>query len=133
MSIQHFVTTLLVLLDCVTAEGFCADKRTDCPTRAQAGCSDPSVALSCPVSCGYCGEGRPVNLTGCKDTDVHCSHWAEDGQCESNAEAMRQNCPTSCGLCTPECPPDQVRNPDPIPNPNPYPNPNPNPNPNPYP
>ena len=28
---------------------------------------------------------------------------AAAGECEENPEAMLRLCPTSCGLCTPEC------------------------------
>eukprot|EP00966_Prymnesium_polylepis_P315932 7299462-Prymnesium_polylepis.1 len=87
-----------------SAVSFCADKRADCATKALAAECEGSawMAATCPVSCGLCGLGGPVNRTDCADTNVHCAHWAEQGQCATNAAAMQEACPTSCGLCTPE-------------------------------
>ena len=43
-------------------------------------------------------------LTGvCTDKDVSCGHWAADGQCVTNPEAMMPVCPLSCGVCKYEC------------------------------
>ena len=45
-------------------------------------------------------------LTGvCTDKDVSCGHWAADGQCVTNPEAMMPVCPLSCGVCKYECNP----------------------------
>ena len=32
-----------------------------------------------------------------------CAQWARRGECQTNAETMVRNCPTSCGICTPTC------------------------------
>jgi len=95
---------------CASAESHCNDKRSDCFAKAAVKdwCLNPQAAVTCPFSCGYCGEGRPVNQTGCKDVDVHCAWWAQSGECDTNPEMMRRTCPTSCSMCTPECPADQM-------------------------
>ena len=97
--------SLLMLMAQAAGVSFCSDKRSDCPAKAAVAtycADDPWAASTCPFSCGLCGEGKPVNWTDCADTDVHCGHWAELGECTSNPKMMRQTCPTSCGLCTPE-------------------------------
>lgn len=90
------------LLTGASAESLCNDKRSDCATKAAVAewCqNDNWAAVTCPFSCGYCGENRPVNRTDCQDTDVHCAWWAQSGECDTNPEMMRRTCPTSCSMC----------------------------------
>jgi len=42
-------------------------------------------------------------MHSCNDTDPSCGSWAQQGECDTNPDAMLRLCPTSCGLCTPEC------------------------------
>ena len=37
----------------------------------------------------------------CMDITPDCDDWAQDGECQANAEYMQEACPRSCKFCTP--------------------------------
>ena len=37
--------------------------------------------------------------SGCSDNDTSCVEWAKSGECEKNAEWMKENCMKSCEQC----------------------------------
>merc|ERR1712187_782473 len=39
----------------------------------------------------------------CTDRDDACISWARDGNCHTEPEYMRLNCPLSCGICSKSC------------------------------
>ena len=40
---------------------------------------------------------KPGARPGCEDSDENCAAWAESGECEKNAQYMKQACCASCG------------------------------------
>mmetsp|Transcript_75003 Transcript_75003/g.243770 ORF Transcript_75003/g.243770 Transcript_75003/m.243770 type:complete len:1727 (+) Transcript_75003:161-5341(+) len=106
---------------CLDAEEFCQE------WASQDGCAtNPSFMLKrCRLSCGACSSQVPRQCSGdsgdacrqalavpqgtigkqfngggsCRDSNVLCEEWAEEGGCSSNASFMSSRCPRSCGIC----------------------------------
>lgn len=92
--------------DCTREEELpqgCADSLGDCADRAQAtlaGCGqEPGLLLSCPRTCDACPPDYALieQATRCQDKEVHCSAWAQAGECGSNTNYMMRECPNACG------------------------------------
>ena len=66
--------------------------------------------VSCKRSCGLCPSLLPASVSGaaqlgsarqkeCDDKSSFCGQWAAVGECDSNPNYMRVNCPVTCHLC----------------------------------
>merc|ERR1719326_2677316 len=78
--------------------GFCNDKDVSCASWSRDGLCDTDDVVKDlgPHSCGVCS-------LMCSDRDVSCAAWAKEGECTKSPGYMHKECPTSCGLCAPNC------------------------------
>ena len=91
----------------------CADSSGACVGWAAYGycTSNPGMMQqNCPETCGWCtppssptttSQLSPPPPSGCVDLSGACAGWAAYGYCTSNPGMMQQNCPETCGWCTP--------------------------------
>jgi hypothetical protein len=45
------------------------------------------------------GKVQDFSEWDCEDISIHCSYWAENGECGTNKPYMSKNCRRSCQLC----------------------------------
>lgn len=43
-----------------------------------------------------------IPLRKCYDISGHCPWWWGQGECTKNPNFMREQCPKTCGVCTPD-------------------------------
>ncbi|XP_048580000.1 zinc metalloproteinase nas-13 isoform X2 [Nematostella vectensis] len=78
----------------------CCDKSKNCHNFKSYGyCTHTnhvhSLLYWCPVTCDMCSSDS------CMDKSGQCKSWAENGHCQTAVEAMKLDCPYSCGFCGP--------------------------------
>ncbi|KAL3921747.1 MAG: hypothetical protein SGILL_002583 [Bacillariaceae sp.] len=86
----------------------CVDKDLLCPHLESLGnCKSDAdfMRTNCQKSCNICtsDEVEPPVDPNCKDYELRCGYWAENGDC-TNPEFQsyhEQTCAKSCGFCTP--------------------------------
>jgi len=86
----------------------CRDDDSQCELWASSGeCERNPVFMntSCKRSCGQCrGDLQDLGAAAakrrsCTDHSSFCGQWAAVGECDSNPNYMRANCPVTCHLC----------------------------------
>ena len=97
----------------LTAAAKCSDSDGECDTWASGGECEKNprfMNTSCPRACGLCGlsisrlarnawKPTRTNHYNCDDKSSFCGQWAAVGECDSNPNYMRANCPVTCHLC----------------------------------
>ena len=89
----------------------CQDNDSSCQDWARSGECERNAAFmntSCARACNLC-EGlslsrlttswKPKPGVSCEDRSSFCGQWAAVGECDSNPNYMRTQCPVTCHLC----------------------------------
>merc|ERR1712121_317550 len=85
----------------------CSIGNHDCD-KFGATCTNTNPGFTCACKSGYTGDGKtctPTSGDACKDTTFQndpCGGYAH--LCEDTRTTVKQQCPHTCGVCTPDPP-----------------------------